>query len=71
MAVYWPRPVVQVVVNCGEFVGECAEAVERAVRRLRSGSEEKVEMTAAPSQPEGEPGAVSAPDESGGVCNQE
>jgi hypothetical protein len=70
-AIYRPRPVVQVVVHCGEFVDDCAATVERAVRRLRSGSEDKVEMTAAPSQPEREPGADSAPNSSGGDSNRE
>jgi len=32
---YRPRPVVQVVVRCGDAVGACAEAVERAMRRIR------------------------------------
>ena len=71
VAVYRPRPVVQVVVHCGEFVDDCAEAVERAVRRLRSGHKDKVEMTAAPSQPERELGADSAPNSSGGDSNRE
>ena len=66
-----PWPVVQVVVHCGEFVGDCAAAVERAVRRLRSGHKDEVEMTAAPSQPEREPGADSAPNSSGGDSNRE
>ncbi len=71
VAIYRPRPVTQVVVHCGEFVDDCAAAVERAVRRLRSSSEDKVEMTAARSEPEREPGADSAPNSSGGDSNRE
>ncbi len=33
--VYRPRPVVQVVVNCGQFVENCAEAIEKAIRKAR------------------------------------
>ncbi|MFQ6017833.1 MAG: serine protease [Kiloniellaceae bacterium] len=33
--VFKPRPVVQVVVRCGEVVDHCVEAVEKAIRRLR------------------------------------
>lgn len=32
--VYRPRPVVQIVVNCGQYVRACTDAVEGAVRRL-------------------------------------
>ncbi len=48
--VYRPRPLVQVVVNCGEYIGDCVQAVERAVRRLNSAkeSENEIEITAAP-----------------------
>jgi hypothetical protein len=31
-----PRPLMQVVVHCGDAVGACAEAVERAVHKIRS-----------------------------------
>ena len=39
--VYRPRPVVQVVVHCGEFIERCAEAVAKAIRsaRHRDGSD--------------------------------
>ena len=45
--VYRPRPVVQVIVNCGEFVSACTQAVARAVRHVRSDSkgEDEVEIT--------------------------
>ena len=48
--VYRPRPLVQVVVNCGEYIGDCVHAVERAVRRLNSAKEsgKEIEITAAP-----------------------
>ncbi len=32
-----PRPVVQVVVRCGELIDDCVVAVESTIRRLRSG----------------------------------
>lgn len=35
LLLYRPRPVVQVVVRCGDAVGACAQAVERAMRRVR------------------------------------
>lgn len=34
--VYKPRPVVQLIVRCGEIVENCVEAVETAIRKLRS-----------------------------------
>ena len=39
--VYRPRPVVQVVVNCGNYIERCAEAVEKAIKsaRHRNGSD--------------------------------
>lgn len=45
---YQPRPVVQVMVNCGEFIGDCARAIEDAVRRLNSArdSRNQIEVTA-------------------------
>jgi len=35
LLLYRPRPVVQVVVRCGDAVGACAQAVERAIRNRR------------------------------------
>ena len=35
VVVYRPRPVVQVVVHCGELIEDCVEAVEKAIRRAR------------------------------------
>ncbi len=35
--VFRPRRVTQLVVHCGEVAGDCAKAVERAVRDLRAG----------------------------------
>lgn len=51
---YQPRPVIQVMVNCGEFIGDCARAIEDAVRRLNSpkDSKNKIELTADKSRPE-------------------
>ena len=48
--VYRPRPLVQVVVNCGEYIGDCVHAVERALRRLKSTKERgnEIELMAAP-----------------------
>jgi hypothetical protein len=37
MLLYRPRPVMQVVVHCGDAAIACAQAVERAVRNIRSG----------------------------------
>lgn len=34
--VFKPKPVVQIIVQCGDAVKNCAEAVERAVRKRRS-----------------------------------
>ena len=34
--VYRPRPVVQVVVNCGHLIEDCVEAVEKAIKRARN-----------------------------------
>jgi len=34
--VFKPRPVVQVIVRCGEVIEHCVEAVDRAIRKLRS-----------------------------------
>lgn len=31
-----PRPIVQMVIRCGELVENCVEAVEKAIRKLRS-----------------------------------
>lgn len=47
--VYRPRPVVRIIVNCGEFIGACSQAVARAVRHARFGGEnedeDEVEIT--------------------------
>ena len=40
-----PRPLVQVVVHCGDAVGKCAEAIERAVRNIWSGRKNKHEIS--------------------------
>ncbi len=65
--VYRPRRVVQVAVDCGEFIGDCAQAVERAVRRLRSDGkdEDELEITLTPSRHERELDADSSPNSSG------
>ncbi len=42
--VYRRRPIVQIVVNCGEYIGDCAQVVERAIRRLNSGKETGTEI---------------------------
>ena len=42
--VYRPRPVVQVIVNCGEYIGACTQAVARAVRHMRSDGKGKDEV---------------------------
>ena len=58
-----PRPLVQVVVNCGELIGDCAHAVEQALRRLKlskNGADE-IEITAAPPPHEREPDADAPP----------
>ena len=34
--VFKPRPVVQVIVRCGEVIEHCVEAVDRAIRKRRS-----------------------------------
>jgi len=34
--VFKPRPVVQMIVRCGEVIENCVEAVEKAIRKLRS-----------------------------------
>ncbi len=44
VVVYRPRRLVKIVVNCGEYVDDCAQAVERAVRRLRSDDEDNNEV---------------------------
>ncbi len=51
-----PRAVVQVVVYCGDAVGACAQAIERAVQNLRSNRKDKQEIsvTAGKSPPEHE-----------------
>jgi len=51
--VYRPRPVVQVIVNCGEYIGACSQAVIRAVRHMRSDSKGKdeLEITVTSSKP--------------------
>ncbi len=42
---YRPRAVVQVVVYCGDVVGACAQAIERAVRNIRSNRKDKHEIS--------------------------
>lgn len=64
--IFRPRPVVQIVVNCGEALFNCVAAVERAVRRLRSNGEDEIEMTVASTERERVPDANSAPDSSDG-----
>ncbi len=63
--VYRPRRLVKIVVNCGEYVDDCAQAVERAVRRLRSDNVDKDEVviSADTSPSEREPDADPPPDE--------
>ena len=33
--VFKPRPVIQVVVRCGDVIDHCVEAAERVIKRLR------------------------------------
>lgn len=50
-----PRPLMQVVVQCGDAVGACAQAIERAVRNIRSerkGKDDIVVGTGAPPEDE-------------------
>ena len=40
-----PRAVVQVVVYCGDVIGACAQAIERAVHSIRSKQKDKPEIS--------------------------
>lgn len=42
---YRPRAVVQVVVHCGDSVGDCAEAIERAMRNMRPRRKDKHQIS--------------------------
>lgn len=49
-----PRPLMQVVVHCGDAVGACAQAVERAVRNIRSGGKAPDDIVVSASPPPSE-----------------
>jgi hypothetical protein len=40
-----PQAVVQVVVYCGDVIGECAQAIERAVHNIRSRQTDRPEIS--------------------------
>ena len=66
-SVYRRRPVVQIVVNCGDYISDCAQAVEGAVRRLKSThkSGNEIGIIAAKPSPGGQQETTSAPDPQG------
>lgn len=46
-----PRAVVQVVVYCGDAIGACAQAIERAVQNIRSKQKDKPEISVSAGRP--------------------
>ncbi len=41
LLLFRPQPLMQVIVHCGDAVGACAQAIERAVQNIRSGRKGK------------------------------